>query len=109
VFLDVDDASVTAVLPRGCLLVPALVLDVRLAEDRVPARLRLPDGAFVDLGERGLVVLPLPCDSRGVLRAGDLELTLTTARGDLAFLVTVDADGTPAATSGYLREGHAGR
>jgi hypothetical protein len=98
VFLEAEGARVTAVLPRGCLLLPALPL-------RLPpgARLLLPNGIEIPVGEDDTAMLPLPRDTSGVLRRTDLPLVLETARGPIEILVGVDADGTPAAISGYVR------
>jgi hypothetical protein len=97
VFLDSPGARVTAELPRGCLLLPALPL--RLDP---PARLLLPNGTPLPVSEIGEATLLLPRDDRGVLRQGDFPLVLETARGRFEFLVGIDADGTPAAVSGYV-------
>lgn len=97
VFLEAEGARVTALLPRGCLLLPALPLRLPAA-----ARLLLPNGIEIPAGEDGTVMLPLPRDTSGVLRRGDLPLLLETARGPIEFLVGIDADGTPAAISGYV-------
>jgi hypothetical protein len=102
VFLEEAGARVTADLPRGCLLLPRLPLRVRLDADRLPARLVQPGGAVVPLGEETEVLLSLPRDERGALREGDAALALVTARGTLGFLIGIDADGTPAAVSGYV-------
>jgi hypothetical protein len=105
VFLEEDGARVTADLPRGCLLLPRLLLRVRLRADHLPARLVLPGGAAVPLAEETVAELSLPRDRRGVLRRGDAALALVTARGELGFLIGIDADGTPAALSGYVDAG----
>lgn len=92
VFAEAEGVRVTASLPRGCLLLPALPLRVD-----PPAPLLLPDGTTLP----GATV-PLPRDAKGVLRQGDLPLALVTENGLVAFLVGIDADGTPAAPSGYV-------
>jgi len=98
VFLEAGGARVTAALPRGCLLLPAVPLRLPPA-----TRLLLPNGIEIPTGEDGTTMLPLPKDTSGVLRRGDLPLLLETAQGPIEFLVGVDADGTPAAISGYVR------
>jgi hypothetical protein len=82
VLLESGGVRVTASLPRGCLLLPALTL-------------RLDP-------EAREVTLPLPRDSPGALRQGDFPVTVETASGPVEFLVGIDADGTPAAVSGYV-------
>ncbi|MCI0589907.1 MAG: hypothetical protein L0323_24095 [Planctomycetes bacterium] len=95
VFLESEGVRVTAALPRGCLLLPALPFRLPPA-----TRLLLPDGAALPDA-----ILVLPRDGRGALRQGDLALTLETPNGLFEFLVGVDADGTPAAISGYVDPG----
>lgn len=97
VFLESEGARVTAALPRGCLLLPALTLRLE-----PPARLLLPDGTVLPVGAGGEATLLLPRDIRGVLRQGDIALTVEIASGQVEFLVGIDADGTPAAISGYV-------
>jgi len=92
VFLEAEGARVTAALPRGCLLLPALPLRLDPA-----ARLLLPDGTALP----GATV-PLPRDRRGVLRPGDFPLILETEHGRFELLIGIDADGTPAAVTGYV-------
>lgn len=87
VLLEAPHVRVTAALPRGCLLLPALPLRVEPRE-RLP-----PDGA---------ATAPLPRDRHGVLREGDHPLALETTGGLVEFVVGIDADGTPAAVSGYV-------
>ncbi len=92
VFLEAEGARVTAALPRGCLLLPALPLRID-----PPARLLLPDGTALP----GATV-HLPKDGRGVLRAGDFPLIVETASGRFELLLGIDIDGTPAAVTGYV-------
>ncbi len=100
VFLDAEGIRVTADLPRGCLLLPALPLRLEVPELLAPARLVLPDGRSLPDGEH--LLLPLAADERGVLRRGDMPVTVETANGRIGFLVGVDDDGTPAAIDGYV-------
>jgi hypothetical protein len=101
VLLDEAGVRVTADLPRGCLLLPALPLRLHIPEELGPARLALPDGRSLPrVGDAFL--LPLTADERGVLRRGDMAATVETARGPMEFLVGIDDDGTPSAVSGYL-------
>lgn len=102
VFLEADGVRVTGALPRGCLLLPTLPLRLQIPKELEPARVVLPDGRSLPVGEDHEALLPLTRDERGVLRRGDLPMTLETARGPLEFLVSIDDDGTPAATSGYV-------
>lgn len=98
VFLDAEGVRVTADLPRGCLLLPALPLRLHVPEALAPARLVLPDGRSLRDGEP--LLLPLTAD--GVLRRGDMPVTVETANGRIEFLVGIDDDGTPAAIDGYV-------
>jgi hypothetical protein len=101
VFLEAGDVRVTAELPRACLLLPALPLRLHVPEALEPARLVLPDGRSLRRdGDASL--LPLTADERGVLRRGDMTVTVETANGPIEFLVGVDDDGTAAAISGYI-------
>lgn len=102
VFLEAEGVRVTGALPRGCLLLPALPLRLLIPKELEPARVVLPDGRSLPVGEDHDALLPLTRDERGVLRRGDLPMTLETARGPLEFLVSIDDDGIPAATSGYV-------
>jgi len=102
VFLESEGVRVTAALPRGCLLLPALPLRLRIDEALSPARLVLPDGRSIAIGANGEVLLPLTMGERGVLRRGDMPVAIETAKGPIEFLVGVDDDGTPAAVSGHV-------
>jgi hypothetical protein len=104
VLLDADGVRVTADLPRGCLLLPALPLRLHIPEELEPARLVLPDGRSLPR-DGDVFLLPLTTDERGVLRRGDLPVTVETAKGRVEFLVGIDDDGTPAAVSGYVASG----
>jgi hypothetical protein len=101
VLLDAEDVRVTADLPRGCLLLPALPLRLHAAEALEPARIVHPDGRSLRR-DGDLWHLPLTADERGILRRGDMAVTVETARGPMEFLVGIDDDGTPAAVSGYV-------
>lgn len=107
VFLESQGVRVTAALPRGCLLLPALPLLVEVPEALGPVRLVLPDGRSLPPGDHGLVLLPLTSDERHVLRRGDLPVAIETAEGPIEFLIGIDEDGTPAAVTGYLGTGEA--
>jgi hypothetical protein len=105
VFLEAEGVRVSAALPRACLLLPALPLRMRIAPHLLPARLVLPGGAEIPVGEEGEVTLSLPRDEQGVLRRADLPLSLVTSRSEMGFLIGIDDDGTPAAISGYVDAG----
>lgn len=105
VFLAQADARVTAEVPRACLMTPRLILRIFVAPDELPARLELPGGEKVELVDPvSIHVLELERSPAGVLRGGDTMLRLHTAAGAYAFLVGVDPDGTPTATSGYVQK-----
>jgi hypothetical protein len=101
VFLDALGTRVTADLPRGCLLLPALPLRLHIPEELEPARLVLPDGRSLRR-DGDVLLLPLTADERGVLWRGDMPVTVETAKGKIEFLVGIDDDGTPAAIDGYV-------
>jgi hypothetical protein len=103
VLLDADGVRVTAALPRGCLLLPALPLRLHIPEELEPARLVLEDGRSLPR-DGDAVLLPLTTDERGVLHRGDLPVTVETAKGRVEFLVGIDDDGTPAAVTGYVAQ-----
>jgi hypothetical protein len=105
VFHESAHARVTARVPRGSPMRSRLALDVHVGADLLPARLETPrGGAFeITVGE-ARVPLELPRDRHGVLESGDHEVFLHTAGGEtLSFLVGIDRDGTPAATTGFVR------
>jgi len=105
VFLDEPGLRVTAQLATGCLLRPAIELQVDLDPGLAPARLEMPGGAVRRLG-RGAsrVRVVLGMDRRRVLNAEDARFTVVDASGGLhPFLIGVDLDGTPTATVGYVR------
>jgi hypothetical protein len=85
VLLEAEGVRVTAALPRGCLLLPAL-----------PLRLQIGDAAPM------ATTVGLPRDRRGVLREGDHPLALETGGRRIELLLSIDADGTPAAVDGYV-------
>ena len=96
VFLAAKGVRVTAVAPRAALLRPALELRVEIDKAHLPARLEPPGR---DL-EQSVTVHTLVLHRE----SGDREFTLRTASGaTFIFLVGVDPDGTPTATSGYVR------
>ncbi|HEX5138593.1 MAG TPA: hypothetical protein VFY93_16595 [Planctomycetota bacterium] len=101
VFLDALGVRVTADLPRGCLLLPALPLRLHVPDELEPARLVLADGRALPR-DGDAVLLPLTTDERGILHRGDIPVTVETANGPIEFLVGIDDDGTPAAISGYV-------
>jgi len=101
VFFEDGGIRVTAALPRACLLLPALPLRVDIPGDLEPVRFVLPDGRSLSC-DGGEVLLPLTVDERGVLRRGDLPVTIETAQGRIEMLVGIDPDGTPAAITGYV-------
>jgi len=104
VLLAADGMRVTAEVPRACPVLPALALTVTVDERLLPVRLHAPGGGVVILDTATATVpLPLPRDRDGVLAGGDHVLRIETAAGDVhELLVTVDPDGTPAATTGYV-------
>jgi hypothetical protein len=105
VFLKCAWAEVTASLPRGCPMTGALPLSVCVEASRLPARLDVAGRPPLPLQSSGAVAcIDLPRALAGVLAAGEIELTLRSARGEAAsFLVGVDPDGTPVALTGFVR------
>lgn len=100
VFLDEAGARVTARLPGANPVRPALPLDVQLPPALLPALL---DGRALR-EPRTRVLLPLPVDADGALVEGDSVVVLETAGGGRReLLLGIDPDGTPTATTGYVR------
>jgi len=104
-FVKREWGNVTARVPRGCPMKPILILRVFVEPGGLPGALRFPDGRTERLVDPVSVhVLALPRDRDGRLAAGEQELELRAADGRTApFLVGVDRDGTPVATSGWVR------
>ena len=104
VFLNVNGAEISARLPAASPMRPVLTLHVRVDAELLPAVLELPDHSeiAVDTPE-ATVLFPLPSDG-GALREGDSLLRLRIREGKaFPFLIGVDRDGVPTATSGFLR------
>jgi hypothetical protein len=100
VFLDEEGVQVTARLPLANPVRPVLPLEVTLAPALLPALL---DRTRLD-APLSRVAFPLPLDPDGALLAGDSVVVIRTAGGGRReFLVGVDPDGTPTATTGYIR------
>ena len=57
----------------------------------------------LDSQENYVQALQLPISDRRVLQTGDWDVTLTTKSGKNDFLIGVDKDGTPTASSGYVQ------
>jgi len=105
VFFEEPGLRVTAQLATGCLLRPAIDLQVDLDPGLAPARLEMPGGAVRKLGAgASRVRVALGINRRRVLRAEDARFTVVDASGGRhPFLLGVDDDGTPTATVGYVR------
>jgi len=104
VFLDAPLGRVTTRVPRGAPMRPRLLLHVELPKKSLPAQLQWPGRVARDLvKESSFIAVALPISDRGVLEAGAWKLKLTTKSGDAEFVLGVDRDGTPSATSGYVR------
>jgi len=105
VFLRAEGCSITSLLPRANPMRPAISLLVRVDPARLPATIRLPGQAPVDLvEEQTRVFYAFPEDSPGTLREGDAEVEILTSDGVRhPCLIGVDGDGTPVAASGFVR------
>jgi hypothetical protein len=105
VFLSAEGVEVVSQVPAGCTMQPFLLLHIQVAPDHLPGSLHVPGGPTVALErEETSFRLALPRDGTGGLVEGDLELVLRTANGDQRlFLVGIDADGTPSAITGFVR------
>lgn len=104
VFHESENGRVTTRIPRGAPVRPRLLLHVEVPKKSLPARLQWPGRVARDLvKESSLIGVALPISERGVLEAGAWKLTLTTKTGTSEFVLGVDKDGTPTATTGYVR------
>ena len=104
VFLDSPGVEVTARVPRGCPLVPALALRIRLEASLLPATLHLPAGPVRLARQVSRVVYPLRKDKRARLVRGDHWVRIETSGNKVfSFAVGIDSDGVPAAVHGYVR------
>ena len=77
---------------------------MRVDAERLPAVLELPDHSEIRIAEpEATVLFSLPSEG-GVLRVGDSLLHLHDGDGKaFPFLIGIDRDGVPTATSGFLR------
>ncbi len=106
VFLQVDGCSITAVVPRANPMRAILPLRVRVDVSLLPATLNAPGGISVSITEADQTfALALPADEAGALIEGDFEVEILTSDGaSFACLIGVDADGTPVAATGFVRD-----
>jgi hypothetical protein len=103
-FLVQGDLSVTTRIGRGAPMVPRLFLRVTVPEDQLPAELQWEGREARQLVKKAsLLLVDLPQISKGVLRTGDWNVALRTRKGTFNFLIGVDPDGTPTASSGFVR------
>jgi len=97
-------ASVTTRIGRGAPMVPRLLLRVSLPKSFLPAELqwegREPHHIVRD---SSLLLVNLPQNDKHVLGTGDWNVVLRTKKGTWNFLIGVDPDGTPTASSGFVR------
>ena len=104
VFHQGDHAMVTAELPRGCPIRPRLLFTIDLEPGAFPAEFQWSGRAPRKLTRaRNLILVELPRGKGNVLKAGEWKVELRTPKGNENFLVGVDPDGTPTATSGHVR------
>ena len=104
VFLSVRGVEISARLPAASPMRPVLTLHVRVDAKRLPAVLELPDHSEIAVTEqKSTALFPLPSEG-GALRVGDFLLHLRDRDGKaFPFLIGIDCDGVPTATSGFLR------
>jgi hypothetical protein len=103
-FLNGPGCTVTTRLGRGAPMVPRLLLNVALEREHLPATLQWDGRELHNLSKKSSVILvELPRSKKNVLEQGDWNVTLKTKKGSWKFLIGVDPDGTPAASSGFIR------
>jgi hypothetical protein len=105
VLLEETDALVECRLPRACTMRPVLPLRILLGPSLLPAQLELAGEDRITISERDTsVAWEIPTDPEGTLVGGDHAFRLQTSDGSSwTFLLSVDPDGTPAATTGFIR------
>jgi len=103
VFHESERGRVSARVPRGAPVRPALLLHVEIPAKELPATLQWAGREARRLVRpSSFLAVPLPA-SGGVLATGDWSVALKTKSGETSFLIGVDPDGTPTATSGFVR------
>ena len=104
VFHQGTNAIVTALVPRGSPVRPRLLLTIDVKKDALPATMQWEGREVRDLTrERSLILVELPRSEKGVLKTGDWKVTLKTAKDKDTFLIGLDPDGTPTASSGFVK------
>lgn len=103
VFLDEGGVRVWAHLPSVCPMRASVATTIELPVALLPASIAVEDGPAAELsGPRTPWTLTLA--EGGLLVERDLLCTIRCADGTVhRFLVGIDADGTPSATSGVVR------
>ncbi|MHC4938310.1 MAG: hypothetical protein ACYTHK_05015 [Planctomycetota bacterium] len=104
VFYEKNGIRVHARIPRGAPMRPRLLLNVEVPETDLPATFQWKGREPRRLTKSSsFIVVQLPINERKVLATGDWDVTLTTKSGKFDFLIGVDKDGTPTASSGYVQ------
>jgi len=99
-----SDISVTTRIGRGAPMVPRLLVRVTIPQKELPAELQWEGREAHHLvKESSLLLLELPRDEKNVLRTGDWNVALRTKTVTANFLIGIDPDGTPTASSGFVR------
>ncbi len=103
-FLMAQGVSVSSRIARGAPILPRLIIRIELDEKNRPATLQWEGRDARHLTKKiSRLALELPRDRKtNVLQTGDWRLTLTTPTQKLSFLIGVDPDGTPTASSGSI-------
>ncbi len=103
VFLDEEGIRVRAHLPAACPMRAGIGLDIEVPASRLPATLSV-DGVPATVLARPRTPWTLVLAEDGLLSERDLVCTIRCADGsERLFLVGIDADGTPSAVTGTVR------
>ena len=103
-FFNGRGASVTSRIGRGAPMVPRLLLHITVPKKHLPAELQWEGREPHHLvKESSFILVALPQNDKHVLSTGDWNVVLRTAKGASNFLIGVDPDGTPVASTGFVR------
>jgi len=103
VFLEQEGVRVSALLPSACPMRARIAMTVEVAPALSPASIAVEGMPATRIpGPRAPWMLTLAED--GMLAEGEIRCTILCADGvTRRFLVGIDADGTPSATTGFVR------